>query len=148
MRVTLPRPHVCASHWKALGTLVLSVQRQVAVWFRSQRMSVASWYSAPSTKACTSRIQEFNHSLASTVRQLVICAKVIFSIQANSPGVLAISQPGVSVVPASGLPGLPTKQPRGFFNAAGSCINYLLVTAPPKNVTPLGTSAGRLSGAR
>jgi hypothetical protein len=37
-----------------MGTLALSVQQQVAVWFRSQRMNVASWYSASYTKACIS----------------------------------------------------------------------------------------------
>ena len=48
-------------------------QQQVAVWFRSQRMNVASWYSAPSTKTCTSRIQ----SLACFDR-LVMAPEVIF----------------------------------------------------------------------
>ena len=32
-------------------------QQQVAVWSRPQRMSAASWYSAPSTKTCASRSQ-------------------------------------------------------------------------------------------
>jgi hypothetical protein len=76
---------VCGSLESTGYTRAFSVQRQVAVWFRSQRMNVASWYSAPSTKACTSRIQEFNHSLASTVRQLVMAPEVIFESHIASP---------------------------------------------------------------
>ena len=67
----LPRPQqvtIIGEHW-----VHSCFQQQVAVWFSSQRMNVACWYSAPSTKTCTSRIQ----SLACFDR-LVMAPEVIF----------------------------------------------------------------------
>ena len=46
-------------------------QQQLAAWLRSQRVNVASWYSAPSTTTCCARIQSINHSLVSTQQVMV-----------------------------------------------------------------------------
>jgi hypothetical protein len=46
-------------------------QQQLAAWLRSQRVNVASWYSAPSTTTCCARIQSLTHSLVSTQQVMV-----------------------------------------------------------------------------
>ena len=53
--IQLPRPQV--SMMDTTTPYTRAFQQQVAVWFSPQRMNVASWYSAPSTKTCASRIQ-------------------------------------------------------------------------------------------
>jgi hypothetical protein len=60
-------------------------QLVAAVWLRSQRARISSWYSAPATTPCTPRIQSLTHS----PRQVAMAPGVIFESKiALSAGVI------------------------------------------------------------